>query len=538
MRSFLFLLFAFSYSYICFSEEPNTSWTQSYSGTTLKLSDDTGWTFNLTSAGKLSIAVKGTATSLNFRTIQFPDGYAIKTLTDAMFKGDTTIAELYWPNTLTSIAKEAFRQCTALTVCDIPEDSPITTVYTLSFYKASALNELTLVCPNLTSIGAQAFDGANLKKLKIKAPNLTTVGVNAFNNNQQMVVDAEDLLPPSLTSIGQSAFKTCKKITGKISLPNVTSVGASSFHTAVGIKEIEIVNEKITSIGDTAFYGCTSVTNITINCPNLTSIGGLAFSPAQTGEKTNLKKIEYNCPKVTTFADGVFTGNAAASIDIAKIIHPGVIRIGNNSFRFCRKMHGKVYLPKVTSIGSQAFYYAASIQEFETGETLASLGEHAVQYCYALTNVILRGSSLAKISGCTFYDSNKIKRFELSAPLLSAVSVAANGQAFNNVRPEKIYIHSAPFVSADGSLDNTQSVVDGILYAVSQVASTADKAKACNIYVPKKNLADWKKYSSALLDYEPKHAPRRTFGVWRESSRKAYLVSLPQAVLGAAVYLR
>jgi hypothetical protein len=548
MKSMLIsrILFCISFSFLTnftFAEEPETAWEITQSGTTLTLSDGTGWVFKLTSQGVLSRSSSGTATVLNFRSCELPEGYEIKKFSSSQnspFMGKSkVIQELYWPDTLTEITHSAFRECTALTICDFPENSKITSVQNLAFYKDAALVELTLVCDDLITIGPQAFDGASLKKLTIKAPNLKTVGTSAFNGNSQMVVNAEDIIPPSLTSIGNSAFKTCKKIAGKISLPNISgTLGTAAFHSCIGITEIEIVSEKLTAIGDTAFYGCTSCASVTLNCPNLTSIGGLAFSPAQTGEATNLKKLEYNCPKVTTFADGVFTGNAAVSIDIAKIIHPGVTRIGNNSFRYCRKMYGKVYLPKVTSIGSQAFYYAASIQEFETGETLASLGEHAVQYCSALTNVILRGSSLAKIAGCTFYQSKKIKRFELSAPLLSAVSVTSNGEAFNDVKPEKIYIHSAPFVSADGSLDNTQSVVDGILYAVSQVASTADKAKACNIYVPKENLADWKKYSSALLDYEPKHAPRRTFGVWRESSRKAYLVSLPQAVLGAAVYLR
>ena len=548
MKSMLIsrILFCISFSFLTnftFAEEPETAWEITQSGTTLTLSDGTGWVFKLTSQGVLSRSSSGTATVLNFRSCELPEGYEIKKFNSSQnspFMGKSkVIQELYWPDTLTEITHSAFRECTALTICDFPENSKITSVQTLAFYKDAALVELTLVCDDLTTIGPQAFDGASLKKLTIKAPNLKTVGTSAFNGNSQMVVNAEDIIPPSLTSIGNNAFKTCKKIAGKISLSNISgTLGSAAFHSCIGITEIEIVSEKLTAIGDTAFYGCTSCASVTLNCPNLTSIGSLTFSSTYNGSTTNLKKLNYSCPKVTTFSNQAFYGNAALSIDIADIINPGVTRIGNQAFQNCTKMYGKVYLPNVTSIGDMAFHNAQSIQEIETGDKLVSLGVHAIQYCYALTNVILRGQALAKIGDCTFYNSNKIKRFELSAPLLSAVSVAASGQAFYNVKPEKIYIHSAPFVSADGSLDNTQSVVDGILYAVSQVASTADKAKACNIYVPKENLVDWKKYSSALLDYEPKHAPRRTFGVWRESSRKAYLVSLPQAVLGAAVYLR
>ena len=544
MKSMLIsrILFCISFSFLTdftFAEEIETAWEITESGTTLTLSDGTGWVFKLTSQGVLSRSSSGTATVLNFRSCELPEGYEIKKFSSSLMGKSKVITELYWPATLTEITHSAFRECTALTICDFPENSKITQVQDLAFYQAKALVELTLVCDDLTKIGDQAFDGASLKKLTIKAPKLSTVGKLAFNGNSQMVVSAEDMIPPSLTSIGINAFKSCKKIVGKISLPNISgTLNEAAFHSCVGITEVEIVNEKLTAIGNTAFYGCTSCTNITLNCPNLTSIGSLAFSSHYTSSSTNLKKLNYNCPKVTTFSNQAFFGNAGLSMDIADIIHPGVTSIGNQAFQSCSKMYGKVYLPNVTSIGSSAFHSAQSIQEIETGDKLVSLGVHAIQNCYALTNVILRGSSLAKIGDCTFYNSNKIKRFELSAPLLSAVSVVSGGQAFYAVKPEKIYIHSAPFVSADGSLDNTQSVVDGILYAVSSVASTADKAKACNIYVPKERFADWKKYSSALLDYEPKYAPRRTFGVWRESSRKAYLVSLPQAVLGAAVYLR
>lgn len=72
---------------------------------------------------------------------------------------------------------------------------------------------------------------------------------------------------------------------------------------------------------------------------------------------------------------------------------------------------------------------------------------------------------------------------------------------------------------------------------VSAVASSAAKAKNCIVRVRKENLHDWMPYSSAMADCEPDYAPSRTFGVWREGSRKAYLVSLPQETLGLSVHL-
>ena len=273
MKSMLIsrILFCVSFSFLSnftFAEEIETAWEITESGTTLTLSDGTGWVFNLTSQGVLSRSSSGTATVLNFRSCVLPEGYEIKKFSSSnpLMGKSKVIQELYWPATLTEITHSAFRECTALTICDFPENSKITQIQDLAFYNARALVELTLVCDDLTKIGDQAFDGASLKKLTIKAPKLSTVGKVAFNGNSQMVVSAEDMIPPSLTSIGINAFKSCKKIVGKISLPNISgTLNEAAFHSCVGITEVEIVNEKLTAIGNTAFYGCTSCTNITLN---------------------------------------------------------------------------------------------------------------------------------------------------------------------------------------------------------------------------------------------------------------------------------
>jgi len=66
-----------------FAEIPETAWTvtePASSGKDASFCDDTGWKFTLTKAGSLSKTAVGTATALNFRTLELQCGYQIKSL--------------------------------------------------------------------------------------------------------------------------------------------------------------------------------------------------------------------------------------------------------------------------------------------------------------------------------------------------------------------------------------------------------------------------------------------------------------------------
>ena len=159
---------------------------------------------------------------------------------------------------LTSIGREAFRECTELTSIEIPN---------------SVTGLISVVIPNsVTSIGGNAFYGCT-GLTSINIPNsLTSIEYATFYGCSSL---ASIEIPNSVTSIGESAFSRCSGLTS-ITIPNnVTSIGYEAFSRCTGLTSIEIPNS-VTSIGQAAFVGCKGLTSVVIG-NSVTSIGGGAF---------------------------------------------------------------------------------------------------------------------------------------------------------------------------------------------------------------------------------------------------------------------
>jgi len=138
------------------------------------------------------------------------------------------------PNSVTSIGKGAFSECSALTSITIP--NCVTSIGDWAFYGCSGLTSVTI--PNsVTSIGDSAFSGCS---------GLTSV-----------------VIPNSVTSIGERAFDGCSGLTS-ITIPNsVTSIGYYAFDGCSGLTSVVIPNS-VTSIGNSAFVGCVNLKEIII----------------------------------------------------------------------------------------------------------------------------------------------------------------------------------------------------------------------------------------------------------------------------------
>ena len=116
------------------------------------------------------------------------------------------------PNSVTSIGKGAFSECSALTSITIP--NCVTSIGDWAFYGCSGLTSVTI--PNsVTSIGDSAFSGCS---------GLTSV-----------------VIPNSVTSIGERAFDGCSGLTSVVIPNSVTSIGNSAFVGCVNLKEIIIL---------------------------------------------------------------------------------------------------------------------------------------------------------------------------------------------------------------------------------------------------------------------------------------------------------
>ena len=198
------------------------------------------------------------------------------------FPSEKAEKEYIIPNSVTSIAHDAFYKCRGLTSVIIPNS--VTSIGNSAFYYCRGLTSVTI--PNaVTSIGSMAFENCS-GLTSVTIPNsVTSIGDHAFKycSSLQFIE-----IPGSVQKIGDNAFGNCDKLEAiKVdsSNPYFKSIDGVLFDSSAttliqfpkGKAEKEyVIPNSVISISDCALIACSGLTSVTI--PNsVTSIGGSAF---------------------------------------------------------------------------------------------------------------------------------------------------------------------------------------------------------------------------------------------------------------------
>ncbi|MCL2138871.1 MAG: leucine-rich repeat domain-containing protein [Treponema sp.] len=202
---------------------------------------------------------------------------------------------------ITSISRNAFKDCSSLTVADFPL---IANIAEGAFSGCTSLESVSF--PLVTSIGNEAF--YNCSSLTgINIPLASSIGESAFDDCTSMVSASF----PASASIVYNPFRGCSSLTsftlsgvgdlgvieggkalvrnetdliaypsasGSIVMENITSLGRSAFNGNASLSSVDFPS--VTDIGIRAFRGCTSL--IGANFPAVTSIGLGAFESTGT----------------------------------------------------------------------------------------------------------------------------------------------------------------------------------------------------------------------------------------------------------------
>ncbi|MBQ6925385.1 MAG: leucine-rich repeat protein [Kiritimatiellae bacterium] len=239
--------------------------------------------------------------------------------------------------------------------------------------------------------------------------------------------------------------------------------------------------------------------------------------------------------------------NCTALEDLSLSYHPSAPKtMPNDAFRSCAKLKcpvGQFLPPWVTQIGSYMLADSPVTGRLVlTNLTNFALNSTKNSYAFggtAIEEVYLKGS-FATLPPYVFYNAQKLQSLEVDAELSSignkafqscpallslafhgrrAFTLSTSSTAYNfnsSTKLASVTFDGAPLQSAD---------IDRILAGVTAVAATASKGKGCTIFASRR-FADggWRALAAPLEGNEIAYRPDGTFGVFRNGSRKAWMV--------------
>lgn len=246
----------------------------------------------------------------NLEKLTFEGSSNVKTIRQSAFKDHLKLTELHFPNTVTTIYKEAFMGCTNLeSITFEGGEAEITVIENAAFAECglksfdvpnkvkTISNEAFRNCDVLTtvnlpavtaSVDPQAFKGCStLTAINVDKANTTyssSDGILLSKNKEILRIfpmgkanSNFTLLPPSIITIGNYAFYDNSNLTN-VTIPN-----------------------KVKTIGKRAFGLCTNLTTVTLLCDNMISpdniaqaLNEAAFDDGVTTSDEQFSKINLN----------------------------------------------------------------------------------------------------------------------------------------------------------------------------------------------------------------------------------------------------
>ena len=210
----------------------------------------------------------------NLVYFRIPDG--VSSIEDEVFYDCVSMTDVIIPDSVTEIGSEAFYNCRSLTAAGIPERT--VSIGSYAFLGCDGLTSITLP-DTLEILGVYTFSRCNgLESVEIPG-GVTSVEKGSFKDctglkavwlKEGIAEIGEDAfsgcgaletveLPASLLTIGDRAFRECGSMKQLVLPDGLTFIGRAAFMNCTGLEEI-VIPESVTTIELHAFRGCTNLT--------------------------------------------------------------------------------------------------------------------------------------------------------------------------------------------------------------------------------------------------------------------------------------
>ena len=382
------------------------------------------------------------------------------------------------PNSVTSIGRYAFKNCTGLTSVTIPNS--ITSIGDYAFEECSGLTSVTFGT-GLLSIGNNAF--GNTKPTKViwltntpPSGYSSAAGIVNYVANNQYASLSNTIVYPFLSSMFEvdgvryvpvsPSERTCdaidcsysneaenivigKTVSFKGIDMTVRSINQYTCYQNPYIKNIDLSTN--CAVSDASFYGCSGVKTIILN--NLGDIGSDAFY-----QSTGLKSLEIG-GNVKNIGSKAFAGcialqtatiQSTGTIDYyafngcaaltAATLGKNITGIGSYAFQGCSSLQDIIIHDAVTSLGSCAFSGCSSLENVHIGSGVTSIGNYAFSGCKALPAIEIPGS-VTSIGNYTFSGCTSLKTVIMDGQE-SVLALGSNGSSplFSSCPLDSVYI--------------------------------------------------------------------------------------------------
>ena len=445
---------------------------------------------------------------------------------------------LTFDDSVTTIGKKAFQNCSSLTSITIPDS--VTTIGGSAFYGCSSItsvyiSDLSAWCKiefgdsaNPLQKGANLYLNNELVTDLVIPSDITEIKSYLFSGCSSLT---SITIPDSVTTIGGSAFSGC---TGELVVNcNIPSASSYSYGAFYGSKFTSVtIGDSVTAIGDYAFYDYSSLISVYIS--DLSAWCKIDFgypaNPLQKGANlylnnelvtdlvipsdiTEIKPYVFGgCSSLTsvTIPDSVTTIGGSAFSSCSSLtsitIGDGVTTIGDSAFACCSSLTSVTIPDGVTAIGDGAFSFCYSLTSVTIPDSVTSIEDHAFDSCSSLTNITIP-DSVTTIGGSAFFDCSSLT----SVTIPDGITTIGD-YAFT-------YCSSLTSVTIP---DNVTTIGNGAFESCSSLTSVYCKAvtpptgswsmfyynaSGRKIYVPMesveayKSASGWSDYADAIVGY-------------------------------------